>query len=403
MAASTVISDVNVSGTQTVKNESEKLIFINNIRWLLTILVVMIHIHVTYSGMGMWYYKDPGAMGPLSFWSFIMYQCVAQSFVLGLFFFISGYFTPESYAKRGFFLFVRDRFIRLGVPTLVYMLIIHPVTVLMTKQFSQDMPSNLVAWYGQYITSLAFLSNSGPLWFTFALFLFTVVYALVRTLLIRTNSTSRQAEVITHGRVVAVIALISVAAFLVRTVQPAGTPLFNNEIGNFMQIGFFAQYIIAFILGVVTCQRNLLEHIPYRLGKIWFTLALLTGLPLLPALFIGGGIASNPPVFFGGYHWQSAAYATWESIMFVGVSLGALTIFREKFNRQGPIRRFLSQNAFGVYVFHAPILVALAIFFHKMAVPQLAKVYILALIAVPISFVFSYSLKKVFLFKRLFA
>jgi len=40
--------------------------------------------------------------------------------------------------------------------------------------------------------------------------------------------------------------------------------------------------------------------------------------------------------------------------------LGLLTLFRDRFNRQGAVARFLSANAFAVYVFHAPVLIALA-------------------------------------------
>lgn len=404
MTTPTAFANARIAETKAGKPQTDKLIFINNIRWLLTIFVVMIHLHVTYSGMGMWYYKDPGQMGPLSFWFFILYQCVAQAFVLGIFFFIAGYFTPGSYAKRGFGRFIRDRFIRLGIPTLVYMLVIHPATVLLAKPISQDMPPSLASWYGHYITSFAFLSNSGPMWFTLALFVFTAIYALICIFPTPTTIPNhKQPVALIHRRVFAVIVLISAATFLLRIVLPAGTPLFNHEPGNFLQIGFFAQYIIAYILGIITSEYNLLELIPYKFGKFWFKLALILGLPLLPALFISGGIASNPSAFFGGLHWQSAAYATWESFMFVGIALGLLAIFGEKNNTQGPRRRFLSENAFGVYVFHPPILVGLAILFHKMALPPLAKMYIMALIVLPISFLFSYLIKKVPSLKQLFA
>lgn len=403
MATHAMRGDANNYETETGKTQKEKLIYINNIRWLLTIFVVMVHIHVTYSGIGLWYYKEPGEMGPLTFWSFIMYQCGAQAFLMGLFFLIAGYFTPGSYAKRGFGRFLRDRFIRLGIPTLVYMLAIHPVTVLLVKHFSQDMPADPALWYGRYITSFAFLSNSGPMWFTFALFIFTAVYALLRNISSGSTNYDNRPLVLSHKRLVAVIMVISAVAFLLRTVQPAGVSLFNKKPGNFMQIGFFGQYIIAFILGIYSRRHNLLDNVPYKFGKFWLILTLAIGLPLLPALFIGGGIANNPPAFFGGLHWQSAAYATWESFMFVGISIGLLALFGAKNNSQGRLRRFLSDNAFGVYVFHPPILVALSLLFNKMALSQLAKTYTMVLIVVPICFLSIYLLRKIPLARRLFS
>ena len=38
-----------------------------------------------------------------------------------------------------------------------------------------------------------------------------------------------------------------------------------------------------------------------------------------------------------------------------------LVLFREKFNRQGRVARWLSDNCFAVYMFHAPVLIALTL------------------------------------------
>ncbi|NKJ36406.1 hypothetical protein [Rhizobium sp. SG570] len=37
----------------------------------------------------------------------------------------------------------------------------------------------------------------------------------------------------------------------------------------------------------------------------------------------------------------------------------AIVLYRDRFDSQGPIARFLTRNAFGVYVLNAPILVAI--------------------------------------------
>jgi glucan biosynthesis protein C len=43
----------------------------------------------------------------------------------------------------------------------------------------------------------------------------------------------------------------------------------------------------------------------------------------------------------------------------IGISLGLLGLFREKFNIQGRWAKFFSANAFAVYVFHTPILIVI--------------------------------------------
>ena len=50
----------------------------------------------------------------------------------------------------------------------------------------------------------------------------------------------------------------------------------------------------------------------------------------------------------------------WESLICVGMSIGVLAGFRAWLPSQGASRKFMSDNAFAVYVVHPPILVALA-------------------------------------------
>src|SRR5258708_16280823 len=45
-----------------------------------------------------------------------------------LLFFIAGYFSVAAYDRKGLLPFVRDRFFRLGLPTLLYMFVIGPLT-----------------------------------------------------------------------------------------------------------------------------------------------------------------------------------------------------------------------------------------------------------------------------------
>ena len=55
------------------------------------------------------------------------------------------------------------------------------------------------------------------------------------------------------------------------------------------------------------------------------------------------------------------------------MSPGLLALFREKYNFQGGVERFMSANAFAVYLFHPQILIAPAITLHTVAVPQIVK------------------------------
>jgi glucan biosynthesis protein C len=374
----------------------KRLFFIDNIRWLMVVFVVLMHLNVTYSNMGLWYYKEPVKMDALSGVLFAIYGSFTQAYFMGLLFFIAGYFIPGSFDRKGASGFVQDRIIRLGIPTLLYMLLIHPITILIIGLFNHNNPTNLTSWYIEYLTSFTFISSFGPLWFAFALLVFSILYAFLRQFSLIPALIAKQDMpiLLKNSWIIVVIALISIVAFLLRLVQPVGVPLFNTFTGNFMQIGNFSSYIILFILGIIFYQRNLLMNLPYKLGRFWFRLALILGFPLWFIIMITGGIKTNPAALFGGFHWQSAAYSTWESFFCVGVSLGLLAIFQKKYNKQGKVRKFLSENAFRVYVFHTPIMVGITMMFSGIVLNPLVKMIMMAIIVLPICFGFSYLIRK---------
>lgn len=379
----------------------KRLFFIDNIRWLMIVFVVLMHLNVTYSNMGLWYYKEPANMDALSGVLFAIYGCFTQAYFMGILFFIAGYLIPGSYERKGARKFVQDRLKRLGIPTLLYMLLIHPITILIIGLFNHNNPTNFTSWYIEYLTSFTVISSSGPLWFAFALLVFSILYAFLRQFSFSPALIANQETpvLLKNSWIIGGIVLISGVAFLIRLIQPAGVPLFNTFTGNFMQIGDFSSYIILFILGIIFYQRNLLMNLPYKLGRFWFRLALMLGFPLWFIIMIIGGIKTNPAAFFGGFHWQSAMYSTWESFFCVGVSLGLLVIFPRKYNKQGKIRKFLSENAFRVYVFHTPILVGVTMMLSGIVLNPLAKMIMVAILVLPACFGFSYMIRKLPLMK----
>ena len=103
-----------------------RLYFLDNIRWLMIALVVMVHAAVTYSNLGDWYYREPVELDPLTFLFFGIFLSFTQAYFMGRLFLIAGYFVPDSFDRKGPAKFLRDRAICLGIPTLIYMLFINP-------------------------------------------------------------------------------------------------------------------------------------------------------------------------------------------------------------------------------------------------------------------------------------
>jgi peptidoglycan/LPS O-acetylase OafA/YrhL len=114
----------------------------------------------------------------------------------------------------------------------------------------------------------------------------------------------------------------------------------------------------------------------------WAGIALLLSVPLFAALIVfGGGLAGDTARYSGGFNPVSAGKCLWEALVCVGMGLLMLAVYRRYFNEQGPLARVLSDNAFGVYLIHPPVLIACAILLHPLAWPAIAKAALLTIFA----------------------
>jgi peptidoglycan/LPS O-acetylase OafA/YrhL len=365
----------------------ERFLYIDNLRLLMIIFVVMVHAAVTYSGLGSWYYKEAVKLDPVQFSLFGVFEGLTQGYFMGLLFLIAGYFVPGAYDKKGFGRFIRDRLVRLGIPTLIYMFLVRPMItfVLLDFQIANPKPTFLESYAG-YITTGNFLSGTGPLWFALALLIFSLIYALVRLASgTRPAAAAPLAKKIGMQQVVLLSLIISVGAFAIRLVQPIGTDVMN------MQLCYFTQYIVLFIVGIAAYRQGWFSSVDYSFGRKLLRAALTWGLLLFAAIMFGGGVVSNGMAAFGGgWHWQSAAFALWESFTAVAMSIGLLTVFREKYNHQNKLIKVLSDNSFAVYVFHAPVLIGISLLMAPVTLIPIAKFMLVAMLAVSAAFALTY-------------
>lgn len=378
-----------------------RLYFVDNIRSFVIVQVVVLHAAVTYSGLGMWYYQEAAALEPLTALSFGIIQSFIQAYSLGLLFLVAGYFVPASFRRKGGARFLRDRAVRLGVPALIYMLMINPAILYYVTSLSAPNPTPAPTpggFYLGYILGLQFLGGSGPMWFAIALLIFSAVYAAAR--LLRgdqekkgeeaadgtegAEGTGDDAKLPDHRDVIALVLVIAAAAFAIRLVQPIGTAVLN------MQLSFFASYVALFVVGIAARRRRWLERIPYPFGLAWLKAALVGGTAFWLALFLFGiGPEGDISMINGGLRWQSAAYALCEAFFCVGACLGIVVVFRERFNSGGRLARFMADNSFAVYFFHPVILILVTAALRGFAWHPLAKFAVAAAVAVPICFVAS--------------
>jgi len=374
------------------KPSKSRIAYIDNLKALMIILVILVHAGCTYSGLGSWYYKEPGSYGNITFYTFLFFLLFTQAYFMALFFLISAYFIPTSLAKKGTARFLADRLFRLGVPTLIYMLILHPLLI---KMIHPDM--NVVQYWLTGFVSLKFLSWSGPMWFALTLLFFSMVYSLCSRWFTRLTAglTCNPGT----GNVLALTAIMALIAFCIRLVYPIGTSVMN------LQFCFFAPYIVMFPAGILASQKNILDRIESREAGRWLIAAFAIGVPLW-ALVIHYGVRREDfshSEILGGWNLPALGFALWESFICISVIIGLLGIFRKFFNQQSALQRFLANNAFGVYVFHPPILVAISLLLAGVTAPPLLKFLLVSAIAVPACFLASSLIRRIPVCSTLFS
>lgn len=355
-----------------------RLDYIDNLRWAMIALVVGLHAAVTYSHIGSWYYNAPATPGPLATLVFALFEVHLQGFFMGFMFLLAGYFVPAAYDRKGFGRFLLDRFLRLGVPALVYMLAIHPLTGYYLLHWSDD---GFFTAYARFITSGRVLSASGPMWFALALLAFCAVYAGVRRLSAPSAGVAAPSRP-GPGGLVALGLAIAVIAWVVRIDWPIGTSWRN------MQFCYFTQYVVLFAVGIQAFRRGWFATLPRRLGLSLFYTALVASPLGFAALIVSvPDAAAVMQAANGGGSWQSAVFALWESLYCVAMGAGVLTLFRERLNVTGAWFKRFSGASFGVYLMHMPVLVATSLALEALTLPPLAKFAIAWPVALGLTFV----------------
>ena len=327
----------------------KRLYFLDTLKVMLTILVVFHHAAEAYSPYSAWVYKPSNKeeMMPL-IWHF---NSVNAAFFMGLFFFIAGYFVPRSYDKQGIWVFVKKKLLRLGIPIVF-------VTAFLTFATGQ--------------------LEVGHLWYVESLLLFCLVYALVRKFV----SPIQVKSYISLVELLAVALVMGVGGYFIRQVSPQDNWIW---LLGFIHIepAHYLQYVIMFILGVLAYRGQWLTGMNNRTGAI--------------SLLIGSALAIGDYVRNDGA-WNNFVcqwFGIYESLLCVFFSVGLLWLFREFVNGTNAFQNWCSQQAYGAYIVHLFVLLAIQNATDGIMLPGIVKFIIIGSVASIISFVVTYLLRLV--------
>lgn len=331
----------------------------------MTGFVILHHTAITYGAIGGWFWYELKPSAALSSQILIQFCTINQAYFMGFFFFLAAYFTPASLERKGYTQFIGDRFLRLGVPLLAFIVILGPLTAAIahagdTGRFWEVFP---------YLLRHVILIP-GPMWFVEALILFSLAYCAWRALFgAPLSARQRLPRCVPSARAWRLSALLTgIAAIAIRQLFPVGVVIAS------FQLAYFATYIVLFALGIAAWRYDWLRQLTWSSARS----AIVVGLILLPAMPIGVLITnitrqSRAGAFTTGFSWQTALYALWEPFVAWGL-IAAWLLFMRKFgNQTSSFWSWVTRRAYAVYIIHPPILVGVALLLHPWAAPALVK------------------------------
>lgn len=333
------------------------------LRASVTLLVLFHHTALTYGAIGGWFYRELQPDGSPSSMLLVFFCTLNQAWFMGLFFLLAGYFTPAALHAKGPWRFMADRLLRLGLPLLLFIALIGPLTIALAQTARGRPFTATLAWLWHHGTV-----ETGPLWFALALLIFSAAAALLHAARPAAGHDAPLERPFPSDRLLALAALaVGLVAFVLRLQWPVG----RNVLG--LQFGYFASYVALFAAGCLAAGPRWLERLPARSVQRWRRVA-WCALPALPIVSLAAPWVDafrGPPE--GGWNLQAAVYALWEPLVACGLILALLQRFQRRFQRLSGLRQSLARRAYAIYVIHPPVLVAIALAWKDVPAPALLK------------------------------
>lgn len=340
--------------------------------------MVFHHVAIAYGGSGGWYFREqPNASNLL----LVLFNATNQSYFMGFFFLLAGYYTPPSVERKGPARYVADRLLRLGVPLLVYFFFISTFTIALARTHEGHA---LWSGWAQMIREREF--GPGPLWFAEALLLLAAAYLLWRRLrpapavkchVIRDTSVAPQATGLPSFRALAFTAVaLGLVNFVVRLAIPVGQDVL------WLQLGYFPCYLWLFAAGCAASRSHLLETVTFAQARPWLIVSALVAVTLPVLVVVQRGVDGFP----GGWNLNALFYALWDPFVAAGAILGLLWFARTRWSRATPLTAALARSAFPAFIVHPPVAVACSLLAAGWTLPALAKFALVGTLATAGSF-----------------
>lgn len=373
--------------------------FFDNIRYLIVLLVVVLHMGDAYSNYVPWWpVNDQNSR----FFDFLL--SIIDIFIMPTLFFIAGYFALQSIRKTNCLSFIKNKVIRLGIPWLIGIVLMQPILSFVYYYsrgfddidiwggFIRAMKSALTFNTG-YITSPVQF-NHYHLWFISLLLLFCIIFALAykgKQILTKYSESTIKTNVSSNKRILLSFLMATIISAILTSIifKVLYSPINPTGVFGWVIVGSVIQfqtiriglYCVCFIFGI------------YASHKQWFTNG---SAPVHPIVWLILSIilyVVYVVMFRKIMHEFSMTLGitmVFVRIFLVFSSMLALISFGIKYwNSSSKINRSLASNSYNIYLFHLVFVYLIQLLLLKCGISIYSKFIIGCVFSIVVSYLFS--------------
>jgi hypothetical protein len=293
-------------------------------------------------------------------------------------FFIAGYFVSASYEKRGARAFIADKLKRLGIPYLLGLVILAPLTLFIARLSRGENTGLGHFWLHEFF--LPETISPLHLWFIGILLLFFIVFTPFLKWF-KKNEKKQCPRMLIY----ILFLLVSFAIYFGLNLFYKPYNFVSIYIVNFpaVMLPLYAGY---FLLGIYASR-----HGWYSTEKKEYIFPWAIAFAANIALFFAAStIAGFAPVMDANH--PLLAFAT-NGMTFSGVFL-MIAVFKKYHNKSSPLKTWLSRNSYGTYIIHYLIVFGIVYAMLEMPLPLMAKYSIQIVVCPCLSWAAAGLLKK---------
>lgn len=321
-------------------------VYLDHIRWAVVVLVLVYHVFYMFNGVGI-----PGGIpGAKNIPLFDTAACVIYPWFMALLFLIAGMSARYSLQKRTEGQFIRERTVRLLVPSTLGLFCVHWVT----GYLNIKMGGGLAYIPAALIYPISVLSGIGPLWFIQMLFLFSCILILLR-------KADKEDIVWTLCGKVRWPAVLFLFLLIFASAQILNMPV--------LTMYRFGIYFTSFLTGYYIFSHEKVQDIAEK--------------RCIPMLCFSVTGAILYAFRYGGSDYTSAAcLQSIETNLYLWIVILAIVgCGRRYFNRETAFTRHMAESGYGIYILHYPVLIAVGYILHYYFDFPAVWNYLLALMA----------------------